>query len=66
MIAVLPNGEEVEATLFFWHSPTDDENEKEMMEEDPVFRCHGLVVASDDKQALEDARMKCEEMRLFI
>lgn len=66
VIAVLPDGEEVEAKLFFWHNEPDDEYCKRAMERDPVYGCHGLVVASDDKRYLEDAQMKFDKRRSFI
>ena len=66
VIAVLPDGEEVESTLFFWHEEPYDDACKRAMERDPVYGCHGLLVASDDTGYLIDARIKFDERRDFI
>ena len=66
VIAVLYNGEEYKSKLFFWHSAPYDERSRRYMSEDPVYRCHGLLVAIEDTEALKDAEEKYNERRSFI
>ena len=66
VIAVLYNGEEHNAKLFFWHSKPHDERSKMYMAKNPVYLCHGLLVAIDDTEALKDAEKKYNERRNFI
>ena len=69
VVAVLPDGTEMEAVLFFWHefSETDDIKYDvyvlETMKEEPVYRCHGRLVAQCDIEAIEQAsRRMLDEM----
>lgn len=66
VIAVLPSGEEVKAKLFFWHSEPYDTRSARYMKQDPVYRCHGLLVSRDDRAAIEDAKRKYNERRCFV
>ena len=66
VIAVLPNGKRVRAKLFFWHGKPYDEMSARYMKQNPVYRCHGLLVSRNDKYGLADARQKYNEKRCFI
>lgn len=66
VIAVLYNGEEYKAKLFFWHSDPYDDYSRRHMERNPIYNCHGLLVAVEDAEALEDAEKKYNERRDFI
>ena len=60
VIAVLPDGEEINAKLFFWHDAPYDEDSRIFMERDPVYRCHGRVIACDDTESLREMEKKME------
>ena len=66
VVAVMPEGERIDARLFFWHSAPYDEMSRSYMEKHPVYLCHGLLVAIDDTEALKDAEKKYSERRDFI
>lgn len=56
-IAVLPDGREVNATLYNWIY---------RIGADHYVYSHGLLVASDDKEAIEHARKAYKEKRSFV
>ena len=66
VIAVLPDGKEVQAKLFFWHSAPHSKEWETLMKENPVVNCHGLLVAEDDTSAIADAQMKFDERRWHV
>lgn len=59
--AVWPDGTEIPARLFFWHEVPENELRKAYMKENPVWGCHGRVVALSDTEALEIAAAKYNE-----
>jgi hypothetical protein len=50
--AVLPNGNEIPAFLYFWHAAPATESQKEAMRIDPAYRAHGRLVARNDTVAV--------------
>ena len=62
VVAVLPDGTEIESKLFFWHElhGSDDLWYERMirrtMAEDPVYCCHGRLVAKTDTAAVNRAQ----------
>lgn len=55
VVAVWPDGTEIQARLFFWHSAPSDERARRVMENDPVYNCHGRLVAFSDAEAMAAA-----------
>ena len=66
VIAVLPNGKEVNSKLFFWHD--EDHLWPSRVRHGPqgTWGCHGLVVASDDTEAIQYARERYEQKARFV
>ena len=70
VIAVLPSGEEVDAVLFFWHELPELCNDIKYivscyrtMKDDPVYLCHGRVVAKKEKENILRWQKRMAEIR---
>ena len=66
VIAILPDGEEIPATLYFWHNVLKNKAQKEAVRIDPACYCHGLVVAKNDTGAMRYAQKCYDEKYTFI
>lgn len=61
VVAVLPDGEELEATLFYWHSAPYDDKSARFAETHPNYLAHGRLVLNSDKKAMNIAKKKYEK-----